>query len=250
MSEASESAEQVVRIALEGTEVVAKITGEASKNIAVLLVNALKTQEQTKGKARLSSMIKSGKELKVFTIKKQDYNVFAKQAKNYGVLYSAILQKRGNQIDEEIDVMVRSEDASKINRIVEKFNLGRPDNVANLRTEIVKNIEKNKKNNDKAEITKTQRQKELDNLLKKPIEAEKQENEIPSNSSTTVGKTQLENLSNTKENMEIPNKKRKSIRKELEKIKSEEKQRGKAKEKTNVKSPNRNIKYKKNKGRE
>ena len=43
-----------------------------SKNVALLLVSVLKQEQKTKGKARLTNMIKSGKELKVFTIPNKD----------------------------------------------------------------------------------------------------------------------------------------------------------------------------------
>ena len=66
MNNGGDAAEQVVRLSLEGFEVAAKLTGSAAKNVALLLVSVLKQEQQTKGKARLTNMIKSGKELKVF----------------------------------------------------------------------------------------------------------------------------------------------------------------------------------------
>ena len=68
MNPGGDAAEQVVRLSLEGVEVAAKITGNGAKQIAVLLYAALKQEQKTKGKARLTSMLKSGKELKVYTI--------------------------------------------------------------------------------------------------------------------------------------------------------------------------------------
>lgn len=64
MTNGGDAAEQVVRLSLEGFEVAAKLSGAAAKNIAVLLVSVLKQEQKTKGKARLTNMIKSGKELK------------------------------------------------------------------------------------------------------------------------------------------------------------------------------------------
>ena len=70
MTSSGDAAEQVVRLSLEGFEVAAKLTGSAAKEVAILLASVLKqevTQSgKTRGKARLTSMIKSGKELKVF----------------------------------------------------------------------------------------------------------------------------------------------------------------------------------------
>lgn len=66
MNTGGDAAEQVVRLSLEGFEVAAKLTGTAAKELAVLLVSVLKQEHKTKGKARLTNMLKSGKELKVF----------------------------------------------------------------------------------------------------------------------------------------------------------------------------------------
>ena len=68
MNNGGDAAEQIVRLSLEGFEVAVKLTGSAAKNIAVLLASVLKQEinqsSKTRGKARLTNMIKSGKELK------------------------------------------------------------------------------------------------------------------------------------------------------------------------------------------
>ena len=68
MNNGGDAAEQIVRLSLEGFEIAAKLTGSAAKNVALLLVSVLKQEQQTKGKARLTNMIRSGKELKVFSL--------------------------------------------------------------------------------------------------------------------------------------------------------------------------------------
>ena len=83
MNNGGDAAEQIVRLSLEGFEIAAKLTGSAAKNVALLLVSVLKQEQQTKGKARLTNMIKSGKELKVFSIPNKDLAQFTKQAKRY-----------------------------------------------------------------------------------------------------------------------------------------------------------------------
>ena len=63
MNNGGDAAEQVVRLSLEGFEVAAKLTGTAAKEMTVLLISVLKQEQKTKGKARLTNMLKSGKEL-------------------------------------------------------------------------------------------------------------------------------------------------------------------------------------------
>ncbi len=86
MNTGGEAAEQIVRMSLEGFEVAAKITGAGAKNIAILLYSILKEEKKTKGKARLTNIsLRSGKELKVFTVKRGDLQKFTQEAKKYGV---------------------------------------------------------------------------------------------------------------------------------------------------------------------
>lgn len=136
MNTGGEAGEQVVRMSLNGIEMAAKITGKGAKELAVLLYTILKEKEKTKGAARLSSMLRSGKELKVFTVKQSDLKTFSKEAKRYGVLYCALKGVKKNP-DGLVDVMVRAEDASKINRIVERFELATVDKAAIQKTEPV-----------------------------------------------------------------------------------------------------------------
>ena len=107
MNNGGDAAEQVVRLSLEGFEVAAKLTGSAAKNVALLLVSVLKQEQQTKGKARLTNMIKSGKELKAFSIPNKDLAQFTKQAKRYGVLYCVLRDKsaKGNVATIEVQYL-------------------------------------------------------------------------------------------------------------------------------------------------
>ena len=136
MNNSGDAAEQVIRLSLEGTEVALKLTGSAAKNIAAAIYAVLKNRDKNKvrGRQRLTAMLKSGKELKVFTVSEAHLKQFALEAKRYGVVYCALRGK--NQFaDGMVDVMVRAEDASKINRIVERFKLATVD-AASIKSEI------------------------------------------------------------------------------------------------------------------
>lgn len=123
MYNGGDAAEQIVRLSLEGFQVAAKITGEAAKNIALLLISVLKQEKKTKGKARLTNMIKSGKELKVFSVEQKDLAKFKEQAKKYGVLYTVLREKGNKDKHAVVDIIARAEDASKIQRIQDRFEL-------------------------------------------------------------------------------------------------------------------------------
>ena len=123
MNPGGDAAEQVVRLSLEGVEVAAKISGNGAKNIALLLYATLKQEQKTKGKARLSGMLKSGKELKVYTITQKDLAKFSQEAKRYGVLYCVLKDRSNKDQNAAVDIIARAEDASKIQRITERFKL-------------------------------------------------------------------------------------------------------------------------------
>ena len=151
MNTSGDAAEQIVRLSLEGFEVAARLSGAAAKNIAILLVSVLKEEQKTKGKARLTNMIKSGKELKVFSLQSKDLKKFTQEAKRYGVLYCVLKDKESKDPTATIDVISRAEDASKIQRIVERFELGKVDKAT-----IIKDAKEalDKKDNGKSEKTK------------------------------------------------------------------------------------------------
>ena len=89
----------------------------------MLLYAALKEEKKTKGKARLTNMLKSGKELKVYTITQKDLAKLSQEAKRYGVLYCVLKDRKNTDPNAAVDVIARAEDASKIQRITERFKL-------------------------------------------------------------------------------------------------------------------------------
>ena len=138
MAYSDDAAEQVVKIALEGTEMAARITGAGAKQVAILLYAVLKDQKRTKGRTRLTGMLRSGKELRVFPVRAESLKKFCKEAKKYGVLYCTLRQKE--QKDGVVDIMARAEDASKINRIFERLQIPTVD-MTRVRSELVQNME-------------------------------------------------------------------------------------------------------------
>ena len=128
----ADTADQMMKMTLEGIEVAAEIGlkagGTAAKSLAVTLYAVLTDNKKIKGKTNLDNMLKSGKELKVFAIHHSDLEKFCTEAKHYGVLYSVLKEK--NNTDGIVDIMVRAEDASKISRMVDKFDLATIDTKA------------------------------------------------------------------------------------------------------------------------
>ena len=211
MNTSSDAAETTVKMCMEGFEIAAKITGSAAKNIAILLYTALKKERKTKGKTSLSNMLKTNKELKVFSLKKEDLKTFIAEAKRYGVLFCTLVDK-SKEFD-DVDILVRAEDASKIDRIVEKFKLSVV-NTADIRNEMSKSKDEKSK-----EFDVSVEDEILDEILSKSNEKENDNKSNPS-SAKTVKDPQSEHLSENNNTLEegAKNKEKPSVREELKNI--------------------------------
>jgi hypothetical protein len=141
----------MVSISLKGTEMILKLTGAGALKLASYLAALIKDQKRIKGKTGIIRMLREGKEIKIFQVKKEDLKAFHASAKQYGVLYAAIRDRKNN--DGIIDLLVRADDASKINRVMERIAFGHTD-VGSIRAEIiaeqepaVQEVKKNRRRN-------------------------------------------------------------------------------------------------------
>ena len=240
MTTGGETADQMTRMTLQGIEVAANVAlkagGMASKSLAAMLYAILTDKKKVKGKVRLNSMLKSGKELKVFAIHHNDLKVFCQEAKRYGVMYCVLKEK--NNTDGICDIMVRAEDASKISRIVDKFEL------ATIDTKAINEYVSSKQDKSFKDVP-TLNDDEHDKLVKSLMDSMKKEEKSFSENPTTARTTKDANPfepTSVKAGKE-PNiiDKRPSVRKELNEIKKQQEK------KTTVKqqSQHKNIKKKK-----
>ena len=241
MNTSGDAAESIVRMSLQGFEVAVKLTGSGAKNVAAIMIAMLKDQKQTKGKTRLTSMLKSGKELKVFTVKEEDLRKFTEEAKRYGVLFCA-LKGKGKSLDGMVDIMVRAEDASKINRIVDRFNLATVD-TASIKSE----IQKSKDSKDKGVVIKSVEERIVDDILSKPISREENDMSNPQVAKTEKNPPSEPILNNKNKSDKGTKSEKPSVREEIKSIKEEQKKErdlDKSELKNEKTQPNRTTKHK------
>ena len=228
MNTAGDAAEQIVKMSLNGVEVAAKITGAGAKELAMMIYAILKDQKKTKGKTRLTNMLRSEKPLKVFAVKDSELQLFCKEAKKYGVLYCVLKDKDAG--DGLTDIMVRAEDASKINRIFERFKLATVD-VGEVRSEIERQRQEQAQSKKDGEIptperTQTEERTDafLDQLMAKPPNAPEQQTENPTDGRVAKSRQSAP----TSETREGPTRgthdPRPSVREELKQIRAEQSQ--------------------------
>ena len=124
MYSGTNESDQIVRLVLSGSVFFLKVSGQASVELLKFISAAASEESKASGKVRLKSLLQSGSELKVFTLQGDErFNAFRDAAKDYGVKYS-VVKRHGEDKEAGIyDIMVKAEDASKINRIIEKYSL-------------------------------------------------------------------------------------------------------------------------------
>lgn len=178
MNTSGDAADQVIRMMLNGTEVLVRLSGNGAMHTALLVNSLLRQNNQTRGAQRLSNMIRSGKQVKVYTFQMEDLPQFKDVAKQYGILYTILKAK--DQTDGVFDVFVRAEDESKISRIVECFHFAQV-NSTDMKADLAKEQKK--------EERKASSDMEPDDLVVEELMAETEQTE-PEIGQTTADHSQ------------------------------------------------------------
>ena len=124
MSTGGDAADQMVRDGIEIVESSVKLSALGAKNLAAIAIALAKDNPKLRGKTNLDRLLKDGKDLQFFPLKISDLREFNQQAKQYGILFTAIKEKNGE--GELVDILVRAEDVSKLNRVFERMGYAIP----------------------------------------------------------------------------------------------------------------------------
>ena len=76
-----EAADEVVRMVLNGSEVAIRLTGSAAKNLAAILAAWSKNHKKVYGKTSMMKLLRSGEELQVLSLTKEQYQDFKASAR-------------------------------------------------------------------------------------------------------------------------------------------------------------------------
>ncbi len=215
MNTSGEAADQVVRMTLNGVEVLLKVSGKGAAKLAAFLYAALKDNKKTRGRTRLESMLRSGKPLSVFSVKKDELPLFTQEAKRYGILYCGLKSKLDG--DGMYDIMVKAEDSAKLNRIVEKLKHATAPStsvVAEFEKRVSEKepIDRDVKTRDATEIL-------VDKIIAKPGQKEQAETVNPTMATTVKSPPSEPYSKNLKQDKGDENRERPSVRKALADIK-------------------------------
>ena len=117
-----DAADEVVRIMLNGTEVALRLTGSAAKNLGVILYEWAKNNPKVTGKTSMMKLLRSGEELQVVTLTREQYDQFKALAKKQ-VLFAPFVNKEKN--DGMVEVVISSRSLAIVNHILEDIGYGK-----------------------------------------------------------------------------------------------------------------------------
>lgn len=218
MNTSGEVADLMVKEGIQVTESAVKLAGLGAKNLAAIIIALINDDKKMQGKTNLKQLLKSDKPLCILQIKKDDLAKFNKEAKNYGVLFTPVVDKTSDSI--YCDILAKQDDVATLNYILEKLGYTAP--VHEAEPEPEKETETDKADSkDTSDPEKTKDPKEKDEKNSKP----RAKKESPSeNKSKPHG-----NIGNTDSDMN----KKASVKDKVEEIKEQKK----AEKKEPVKSP-------------
>ena len=220
MNPAGDAAEQIVRMSLNGVEVAAKITGAGAKHLAGMISAIMQGRKKTRGKARLATLLRSDKPLKVFAVKDNEMEIFCREARKYGVLYCVLKDK--DATDGLTDILVKTEDAFKINRIFERFHLSTIEADQSKQDTTQQPVKESEQipSPERSE-TKDKEETFLDLLMSKPPNAEKQQTENPTEGRVAKSRQSVPTSATKDTSARGNTASRPSVRQELKQIREE-----------------------------
>lgn len=119
MNTNGEVADLFVKEGIQITEAAAKLAGLGAKNLAAIIVALINEDTKLQGKTNVKKLLKSEKPLCILTIKESDLEKFNKEAKKYGVLFTPVKDKTGN--NGLCDIIAKQDDVATLNYIMERM---------------------------------------------------------------------------------------------------------------------------------
>lgn len=117
-----EAADQVVRMMLSSGEVAVRLTGSAIQNLAAIGLALAQNNKKLSGRTSLGKMLQETRDIRVFPMSREQYQVFRQTARPMKVLYAAVKDKENPQAP--IDLMVPSTELERANQIFQRMGYG------------------------------------------------------------------------------------------------------------------------------
>ena len=112
-----EAADQMVRMMLSGGEVTVRLGASAIKNLAAITIALARNHKTLSGRVQMKQMLQQTRDLRLFSMTKEEYKAFRKEAGHQKLLYATIRDKRTGQID----VVLPTTDLERANHVFDRM---------------------------------------------------------------------------------------------------------------------------------
>lgn len=114
-----DATDAVVRMMVSGAEVTLRLTASATKNLMAISIALAKSHKKLYGRTNLKKMLRETRDIRVFSMERQQFRAFQKQARKLGLLYASIRDKGPEGA--MVEVLLPTTELDRANAVFEKI---------------------------------------------------------------------------------------------------------------------------------
>lgn len=119
MEVSGEAADLVMKEGVQISEEAIKLLARGAKNLAALLYALAKDQKKLYGKVNINRLLSEQRPIEVLPLRTEDFDEFKRRAKKVGLLFSTILDKKGDE--PYLEILTNIDHLSQANYILEQM---------------------------------------------------------------------------------------------------------------------------------
>lgn len=119
MEVSGEAADLVMKEGVQISEEAIKLLARGTKNLAALLYALAKDQKKLYGKVNMNRLLSEQRPIEVLPLRTEDFDEFKRRAKKVGLLFSTILDKKGDE--PYLEILTNIDHLSQANYILEQM---------------------------------------------------------------------------------------------------------------------------------
>ena len=119
MEVSGEAADLVMKEGVQISEEAIKLLARGTKNLAALLYALAKDQKKLYGKVNMNRLLSEQRPIEVLPLRTEDFDEFKRRAKKVGLLFSTILDKKGEE--PYLEILTNIDHLSQANYILEQM---------------------------------------------------------------------------------------------------------------------------------
>lgn len=119
MEVSGEAADLVMKEGVQISEEAIKLLAQGAKNLAALLYALAKDQKKLYGKVNMNRLLSEQRPIEVLPLRTEDFDEFKRRAKKVGLLFSTILDKKGDE--PYLEILTNIDHLSQANYILEQM---------------------------------------------------------------------------------------------------------------------------------